>query len=295
MSDSAGAESIHVKDEATDLDQLVLDYMSKNTTKLITQHVLLQAFSSYHLSNELLLPIINRLLQQSRITLYTKQHHSTVYYKYVERELSDKLQSLDADERMVYTLISSSGTTGVWSRDIKNKAKLNIQTCTKILKHLTSKKLIKSETTIDGTHKKIYILYELNIRSASHGTSWFVNGEFDTEYIQLIEKSIYLILNKHNQIYMSIDDINSSIEQLGIFTSTPELIDLEQLCNALCIDGTVMKYTSEDNIVKYKLCKSLESPLTWIPCNSCIVQHKCSIGGLISPSTCQYYKKWLEF
>lgn len=37
------------------------------------------------------------------------------------------------------------------------------------------------------------------------------------------------------------------------------------------------------------------TPFTSIPCGVCPVIDQCSEGGQISPQTCVYYQKWLEF
>lgn len=34
---------------------------------------------------------------------------------------------------------------------------------------------------------------------------------------------------------------------------------------------------------------------TSVPCGVCPVFDQCCDGGLISPATCEYYNKWLEF
>ena len=37
------------------------------------------------------------------------------------------------------------------------------------------------------------------------------------------------------------------------------------------------------------------TPLTDVPCGVCPVAGQCHDGGVISPKTCVYYDKWLEF
>jgi hypothetical protein len=37
------------------------------------------------------------------------------------------------------------------------------------------------------------------------------------------------------------------------------------------------------------------SPLTSVPCGVCPVFDRCHDGGVISPATCVYFQKWLDF
>ncbi len=49
--------------------------------------------------------------------------------------------------------------------------------------------------------------------------------------------------------------------------------------------------------VRYKLRKSVShfNHLTSMPCGTCPVFDVCSDGGSISPATCVYMAKWLDF
>ena len=35
--------------------------------------------------------------------------------------------------------------------------------------------------------------------------------------------------------------------------------------------------------------------LSEVPCGACTVQAQCEPGGVVSPETCVYFAKWLEF
>lgn len=80
--------------------------------------------------------------------------------------------------------------------------------------------------------------------------------------------------------------------------------ELELVVNTLVYDGRLEEVSSAVVLMtgqstarkRYKVCKSGGMGweyLTETPCGRCPVLHQCSEGGIISPSSCEYYNEWL--
>lgn len=85
--------------------------------------------------------------------------------------------------------------------------------------------------------------------------------------------------------------------------------DIETILNTLIYDGKVEKTvvssggglgsSSRDSDGVVNLYRAVEplvqsAGLMRMPCGTCPVIHNCYEGGAVSPSTCQYFKKWLD-
>lgn len=277
-------------------ESLVLSYIQSLHDNTVTQTDLLQVMTQqYNITKQVIVDIINKLLSNQRISIYTRNDNS-ICYKYNSDIEQQKLSDLSFDDNMIYNIIISSGTSGIWSRDIKYKTKISQITLNKILKHLLNKQLIKYTHSIEQYNRKIYYGYDIIINNNKQqiGQSWYVNGEYDNEYVQLIEKSIILICNNNKHTSLNIQQILNEIDKLNLFTSLPEQHDLTLLCNALCIDN-ILKHVDNN---KYTIQQSsIDSALNVVPCWTCAVQVKCTLKNnmLINPVNCVYYTKWLEF
>ncbi|GFH23221.1 DNA-directed RNA polymerase III subunit RPC6, partial [Haematococcus lacustris] len=85
---------------------------------------------------------INKLLSSKRIQLYQVGPNKTTFYKELSAEESAKYKGLAADELMVYQTIQSSGSAGLWTKDMKTRTNLAQPHITKILKVLEGRRLV---------------------------------------------------------------------------------------------------------------------------------------------------------
>lgn len=69
-------------------------------------------------------------------------------------------------------------------------------------------------------------------------------------------------------------------------------------CAVLCCAAQVEGADDDDMADHFRpamLGVPASTAFTSIPCGMCPVLHDCHEGGVISPATCEYYAKWLEF
>lgn len=97
-----------------------------------------------------------------------------------------RLRGMEANERVVYSHISSTGDQGMWTRTIKAKTNFHQTVINKALKSLEGKRLVKSITSVKNPGRKIYMLAHLTPAEDVSGGSWHTDGELDVEFIETI-------------------------------------------------------------------------------------------------------------
>ncbi|KAK8193808.1 RNA polymerase Rpc34 [Phyllosticta capitalensis] len=110
----------------------------------------------------------------------------TLCWRLRTREDANKLRGMEANERVVYSHISSTGDQGMWTRTIKAKTNFHQTVINKALKSLEGKRLVKSITSVKNPGRKIYMLAHLTPAEDVSGGSWHTDGELDVEFIETI-------------------------------------------------------------------------------------------------------------
>ncbi|KAK9923150.1 hypothetical protein M0R45_031582 [Rubus argutus] len=134
------------------------------------------------------------------------------------------------------------------------------------------------------------------------------NGLFDTEFIKVVKREFVRVI--YDQKVATLKDISNAVCMKKFLTVNLSTQELKQILEALVLDNEVMKVVStgmgEFVGIKagkdcYKCCKrgtrgepNLAS-MASIPCGVCPRINQCTPDGIISPTTCEYFKKWLEF
>ncbi|KAK9924411.1 hypothetical protein M0R45_032778 [Rubus argutus] len=109
------------------------------------------------------------------------------------------------------------------------------------------------------------------------------------------KKKCVMIINKNEGA--SLKEILAAVESKKLLQVKLTPKDMKEILEALVLDNEIMK-AGEDC---YKCCKkgtrgepNLAS-MASIPCGVCPRINQCTPDGIISPNTCEYFKKWLEF
>ncbi|WEW58992.1 34-kDa subunit of RNA polymerase III (C) [Emydomyces testavorans] len=104
-------------------------------------------------------------------------------WKVVEQSDAEKLQNLNAEERLVYNVIHSTGAQGVWTKTIKARTNLHQTIMNRCLKSLEAKAYIKSVRNVKYPQRKIYMLAGLQPSEEVTGGAWFTDGVLDADFI----------------------------------------------------------------------------------------------------------------
>ncbi|XP_062089850.1 uncharacterized protein LOC133796379 [Humulus lupulus] len=217
------------------------------------------------------------------------------------------LHSLSEQERTVYNVIKSKQDMGIWSRDLKRETNLPDNMVTKCIKTLLTKRLIK-EVVTKNKGKKHYMAAEFEPSKEITGGNWYVDGSLDTEFINLLKDQCAKLIYKMK--VATSKGISDAIRRSGIFKVEFTSQQIEEIVRALVLDNKIEEVTSNgmgefDYIPVGKVCYKCANKegrgdprigaMASIPCGVCPRISECSPDGVISPKTCVYYQKWLDF
>nr|DAD21852.1 TPA_asm: hypothetical protein HUJ06_023315 [Nelumbo nucifera] len=218
-------------------------------------------------------------------------------------------QTLSDAERVLYNLIRSKEDMGIWTRDMKRETNLQDNVVTKSLKSLLAKNLIKEVVNIQNKGKKHYMAVEFEPSKELTGGAWYVDGNLDTEFIKILKDQCLKHIYKLK--VATIEMISESIRRSGLCKVECTTQQISEIVRALVLDNDVMEVRSTETgdfasiplgTVCYR-CSSKIGPggtskvgaMASIPCGVCPRINECTPDGIISPRTCVYFNKWLDF
>ncbi|GLI65586.1 hypothetical protein VaNZ11_009160 [Volvox africanus] len=241
---------------------------------------------------------VNTLLASKRLQLL-KASNNKLVYKEVAAEEAVKFKGLNTEEMLLYQCIKSAGNTGVWTKDMRIRTNLAQPQITKILKVLESRRIVKSVKNVNNPSRKVYMLYELEPSRELTGGAWYTENQFDSEFINVLREACYSYIQRQKDT--SLGDIAAFIRSRGFSKVELRIEDIHTIVMTLVYDGRIDEVEPEgedDNEDHYRpavLVVPDSTALTDVPCGVCPVAGECREGGTISPQTCVYYDKWLEF
>ncbi|XP_042487062.1 DNA-directed RNA polymerase III subunit rpc6-like [Macadamia integrifolia] len=218
--------------------------------------------------------------------------------------------SLNDSERVLYDLIKSKQDMGIWIGDMKRETKLQDALVKKSLKSLQGKKLIKEVVSIQNKGKKHYMAVEFEPSKELTGGAWYVEGNLDTDYIKLLKELCLRHVSKMKVV--TTEGITESIRRSGVIKVECTTQQIAEILRVLVLDNEIMELRSTAmgefasipvGTVCYK-CSAKGAPaggvsktgaMASIPCGVCPRITECTPDGLISPRTCVYFTKWLDF
>lgn len=246
---------------------------------------------------------LNRLTTSGRAGLYEKKEGDTkrVFWKPVDVEKVEKFRGLSHEERLVYQCIEKEGNMGLWTRDLKFRSNLQQTTINKILKLLTSRKLIKAVKSIIGRNRKVYMLYDLEPSVKVKGNAFYTaEGVFDSEFVTVLNKQCYLFIEQEGSV--TLETLAAFVRSSGISNVELKDEDVQQVIDTLIYDGKVDKVKDAALSISnrpsfvYKPSRVTPPPngLTQVPCGQCPVFYMCEDEGDVTPAKCPYLTQWLD-
>lgn len=222
----------------------------------------------------------------------------------------DSKRQLDAAERTLYDLIQSKQDLGIWMRDMKRETNLPDNVVTKSLKALLAMKLIKEVVNIQRKGGKHYMAVEFEPAKELTGGAWYVEGNLDTEYIKILKETCGRVLSQLK--VATAEGILESINKLGLLNTGCSNQQIVEILRASVLDNEVMEVKSSgsgefSSIPVGTICYRCTNKgnfrggdpkigsMASFPCGVCPRITQCTPDGIISPKTCVYYTKWLDF
>lgn len=205
-------------------------------------------------------------------------------------------KNLTDAERVVYQVIRGKEDMGIWLRDLKKDANLPDTIVTKSLKSLQLKNLVKEVVNIQNKTKKHYMAVEFEPSKELTGGAWYVDGKFDSEFIDGVKGLCKKIIQ--NQKQATIESISETIKRSGSLNVECTMQQIADIIQSLVWENEVVEVRSS-GVVRYKCVSKAAGPkvgaMASIPCGVCPRINECTPDGVISPITCVYYNKWLDF
>ncbi|EEH36392.1 DNA-directed RNA polymerase III subunit RPC6 [Paracoccidioides lutzii Pb01] len=195
-------------------------------------------------------------------------------WKIIAQADAEKLQNLNAEERLIYSVVESTGRVGVWTRTIKTRTNLHQTIVNRSLKSLETKNYIKSVRNVKYPQRKMYMLSGLQPSEDVTGGAWFTDGVLDVDFIRGIGGWIehwvssrswfdqaaaerkakrqkvrqdsskgepqYIPYLPSYSGYPTVTDITNAINNSGLTPVTMGESSISQLLEMLCFDGKLI-------------------------------------------------------
>ncbi len=161
------------------------------------------------------------------------------------------------------------------------------------------------------------MLYEMTPDPSITGGTWYSDHEFEAEFVRVLNEQCARLLDerldesiqkypndpflRRTSSFMSSIELVTLINDMGVATVSLTVQDIESILNTLIYDGKIEKLSiANENGAKQNLYKSVKpiidsTPFVRNPCGICPIFNDCHDDGLITPSTCIYLNKWLDF
>lgn len=305
-----------VSDAAFELHRGMMDDSAKLYQQSELQHM------SGSPTPQALMKIVQELINAKMVKLL--QQGGTLAFQVVSLEEASKVQSLSADEAMVYSYVEAAGREGIWTKTIRAKTNLHQQVVARCLKTLEGHRYIKTVKSVKYPTRKIYMLSSLEPSIEVTGGPWFSESEMDTVFISklmdivwvfTVERSFPRAALSRSKItsqksyaasyrsYPTVQEIHRHIVSSGVSTVELEISDIRQLCEVLVYDNRLERrdggYTYRatwTSVVAQANAGNMPDldGYTEAPCGRCPVFSLCEENGPVNPDECVYYDKWLD-
>ncbi|RMZ81793.1 hypothetical protein DV738_g1944, partial [Chaetothyriales sp. CBS 135597] len=136
-------------------------------------------------------------------------------WELVSEERAASYAGLDRNERMVYSVIDSAGTKGIWTKTIKNRLAAHAKVLERIYKTLEAKGLIKPMKSVQYPQRKMYIISSLQPSEEATGGAWYTDGQLDSELMITVAGAIELRVSEKSWAEVSKYDDDAPAEPIN--------------------------------------------------------------------------------
>jgi len=211
-------------------------------------------------------------------------------------------EDLNPDERAILNLIQSKGDLGIVKTEITKELKMTIPKINSSIKSLQSKKRIKEVPDIQCKGKKRLLAKEFEPSKDITGGVWYDNGRLDTHFIDTLKQVSLKALA--DQKISTADGILHFLKR--VMTEDLSVEQVKEILNNLILEKKIIKVMSNGlgefasfpigaDCYKLKQREEKVGAMASIPCGVCPRINHCFTDGIISPTACEYYTKWLDF
>ncbi|CAG7860240.1 hypothetical protein BRARA_I00604 [Brassica rapa] len=207
------------------------------------------------------------------------------------------------DTKKILGFIRSKQGMGATKYEITAGTSIQQALVTKATISLKKSKLIKEVSNKGGKH---FLAVEFEPCKELQGGHWYVDGALDVSMIEgLKEVCVKRIEQLKNEV------VTLDVIYLCFKKDTLTREQIKEILDNLVLDNVIMEVKSNGSSehsalrigeVCYKLIgkksrggEARDGAFASIPCGACPHIRLCTPHGAISPTTCVYYQKWLDF
>ncbi|MFS7922900.1 putative RNA polymerase Rpc34, winged helix-like DNA-binding domain superfamily [Helianthus anomalus] len=213
----------------------------------------------------------------------------------------------ESDQQVVLNFIKSKGEDATTKGNINKETKVPTKIVTKCIDNLIALSLIKK---IPHAHSKgdYYIAAEFKPSNAVSGGEWYLDGKLDTQFINQL-KDVCLRIVKSLKV-ATVEGVHEVFKKRRLTNVECTSQQIREILGSLVLENLIIEVKSSGHgeyhsIPVGNVCYrcpvgNLEQgpdrgAMASIPCGVCPRIRECTPDGLISPTTCVYYTKWLDF
>ncbi|KAM3212559.1 hypothetical protein ACQJBY_065552 [Aegilops geniculata] len=211
------------------------------------------------------------------------------------------LNNLKGPEREVYERIFAAGNKGMSSQDLRYALKLTAPTLNKLTRALVQRGILKEVTDVRPRGKKVFMDFSVEPSPEITGGTWYHNGQLDTDTVAAVRRRCLDQIDRlgaatpdmvHNGVEREDPSAGYAIDQIRDILQTMALDRVLEECRST---GEGEFSAVRAGRVCYRRGGAPQGGMMdGIPCGVCPRIDECSPDGVISPTTCVYYKKWLQ-
>ncbi|KAG5587589.1 hypothetical protein H5410_048023 [Solanum commersonii] len=208
---------------------------------------------------------------------------------------------VDADN-IVLNVVKSKKNQGILKAGVKKEANLAPIVVAKSLKLLVKKKLINIQSKGRDPY---YMAVEFEPSDELTGGAWYSEGNLDKEFITVLGDTCLKVIQMLK--VATAEGIHDFLKKRKVVECTSQQI--AEILKSMVLDNAVIEVKSiglgeYHSIPVGSVCYRTASgeadsktiaPMASIPCGACSRINQCTPNGVISPQTCGYYTKWLNF
>lgn len=210
-------------------------------------------------------------------------------------------------EKLLLNLIRSSQEKGATMNELKRDKTIPATMITRLTTSLKKKNLIKEVASMNNRGVKHFLAMEFEPGKELTGGEWYIDGTLNLSKIEDLKAKCIMILERHRHRVVTLEVM------CGYFVKEEKLSveQTKEILKNLVLDNVIMEVKSNGlnefastriGEVCYKLTgkksgngEARAGAFASVPCGACPHIGLCSPDGVISPSSCVYFQKWLDF
>lgn len=211
-------------------------------------------------------------------------------------------------EKKVLDMIRKKQGMGLTAFEVKLDKTIPPNMVTRLTTSLKKKGLIREVANMNNKGYKHFIAIEFQPSKELTGGDWYIDGTLNLSKIEDLKAKCVMILERHKHRVVTLDVL------CGYFVKEEKLSvdETKEILKNLVLDNVIMEVKSNGlnefastriGEVCYRLTGKKAgngearagASFASIPCGACPSIGLCSPDGVISPTTCVYFQKWLDF